>query len=52
MEEYLLKTRRDALFTSKTTCFTLKNSYDRERFSVISYNYLIYNDFMEIMTED
>lgn len=33
-----------SLLYSKTTCFTLKNGYDRDLISVISYNYLIYNE--------
>jgi len=40
------------LFKSKTTCFTIKNDYDRETFSVISLNKLTLNELTQIMTEN
>ena len=40
------------LLNSKTTCFTLVNDYDREPFSVISFNKLIDNELEHIMTEN
>ena len=52
MQEIPFKNRRDMLLNSKTTCFTLVNDYDREPFSVISFNKLIDNELEHIMTEN
>jgi len=52
MTEIPFKTKRNMLLNSKTTCFTLEIDYDRESFSVISYNQLIDNELEHIMTEN
>ena len=52
MQEYPFSIRKDGLFNSKTTCFTLKSDYDREPFSVISHKQLAHNELIDIITEN